>query len=110
MELTCDDIDRRTEYDDRIEHHVTRQITADRGDARRRLDLVLRRHLTDVDAATRTRVQAWIEGGHVKVNGQTVRRVASRAALGDSVTIDIPEHAIAAKITMEAEERDLSVL
>jgi len=30
-----------------------RTLTADRGDAGRRLDLVLRRHLADLDAATR---------------------------------------------------------
>lgn len=40
-----------------------RILTADRGDAGRRLDLVLRRHLTDVSTATRTRVQRWIENG-----------------------------------------------
>lgn len=88
----------------------TRHITADRGDARRRIDHVLRRHLTDVDAASRTRVQHWIEDGRVQVNGATVRRVASRAALGDSVTIDIPENALAASPMMAAEDRELSVL
>ena len=67
-----------------------RILTADRGDAGLRLDLVLRRHLTDVDAATRTRVQAWIENGQVTVNGAPVRRVAARAALGDVVTVDAP--------------------
>lgn len=65
-------------------------MTADRGDAGRRLDLVLRRHLTDVEAATRTRVQAWIETGLVAVNGRPVRRVASRAALGDVITVALP--------------------
>jgi 23S rRNA pseudouridine1911/1915/1917 synthase len=89
---------------------TTRHITADRGDARRRLDHVLRRHLRDVDAASRTRVQNWIEDGRVQVNGATVRRVASRAALGDSVTIDIPEHALAASPMMAAEDRELAVL
>ena len=67
-----------------------RILTADRGDAGRRLDLVLRRHLTDVGAATRTRVQAWIENGQVTVNGARVRRVSTRAALGDVVAIVLP--------------------
>ena len=47
-----------------------RLLTADRGDAGLRLDLMLRRHLTDLHAATRTRVQVWIENGQVLVNGQ----------------------------------------
>jgi 23S rRNA pseudouridine1911/1915/1917 synthase len=70
-----------------------RIVTADRGDAGLRLDLVLRRHLTGVRAATRTRVQAWIEDGRVTVNGISVRRVAARAALGDVVTVMVPDAA-----------------
>jgi 23S rRNA pseudouridine1911/1915/1917 synthase len=69
---------------------IVRTLTADRGDAGRRLDLVLRRHLTDLDAASRTRVQAWIEQGHVTVNGAAVRRVSTRAALGDLVSLVLP--------------------
>jgi len=85
-----------------------RILTADRGDAGLRLDLVLRRHLGDVETATRTRVQAWIENGQVTVNGRLIRRVASRAALGDVVTVvlpDKPPHA-----AMAAEDVGLSVL
>jgi 23S rRNA pseudouridine1911/1915/1917 synthase len=67
-----------------------RTITADRGDVGLRLDRVLRRHLTDLRGATRTRVQAWIEGGLVTVNGCEVRRVAARAALGDTVAVALP--------------------
>lgn len=67
-----------------------RLLIADRGDAGLRLDLVLRRHLTDIRAATRTRVQAWIETGLVTVNGHAVRRVATRAALGDTVVVSLP--------------------
>jgi 23S rRNA pseudouridine1911/1915/1917 synthase len=87
----------------------TRHITADRGDARRRIDLVLRRHLNDVDAATRTRVQEWIEAGRVQVNGTVVRRVAARAAVGDALTVAIPDSAIANRAAMAAEPRDLAV-
>ena len=67
-----------------------RVVTADRGDAGLRIDLVLRRHLTDVRAASRTRVQAWIEGGQVTVNGRVVRRVSARTAIGDVVTVVLP--------------------
>lgn len=79
----------------------TRTLTADRGDAGRRLDLVLRRHLTDVSAASRTRVQTWIESGQVTVNGIPVHRVASRAALGDVVAITLPEPASHDAMTAE---------
>src|SRR5712691_1738258 len=86
----------------------TRMLTADRGDAGRRLDLVLRRHLTDVDTATRTRVQRWIESGNVTVNGAPVRRVAARAALGDVVTVVLPD--APPPRTMAAEEVAIDVL
>src|SRR5215470_14159731 len=66
-----------------------RTLVADRGDAGVRLDRVLRRHLADVPAATRTRVQAWIAGGCVTVNGRPVLRVAARAALGEDVALDV---------------------
>ena len=67
-----------------------RVLTADRGDAGLRLDLMLRRHLTDLHAATRTRVQAWIENGQVSINGTPVRRVATRVARGDVVAVALP--------------------
>lgn len=68
-----------------------RTFLADRGDVARRLDLVLRRHLTDLPRATRTRIQHWIEAGRVAVNGQTVRRVAARTAMDDVVTVELPD-------------------
>jgi 23S rRNA pseudouridine1911/1915/1917 synthase len=71
---------------------LPRILTADRGDAARRLDLMLRRHLTNVQTATRTRVQAWIESGQVTINGLAVRRVARRVALGDVITVTISEN------------------
>src|SRR5215831_20198582 len=85
-----------------------RTVVAARGDAGVRLDLVLRRHLGDVDAATRTRVQTWIEGGRVTVNGATIRRVAARTALGDVVSIVVPEPK--ARRAMSAEDVALDVL
>ena len=68
----------------------TRTLTADRGDAGLRVDLVLRRHLTDVRAATRTRVQAWIDDGQVRINGRIVSRASARAAYGDAISGDAP--------------------
>jgi 23S rRNA pseudouridine1911/1915/1917 synthase len=85
-----------------------RTLTADRGDAGRRLDLVIRRHLADVGAATRTRVQAWIEDGHVAVNGTRVCRASSRAALGDLVTVALPD--AVTRLPMAAEAVDLDIL
>ena len=85
-----------------------RIVIADRGDAGRRLDLVLRRHLTSVDTATRTRVQTWIENGQVTVNGTAVRRVAARAALGDVMTVALPD--AAPRVAMAAEDVRVDVL
>ena len=87
-----------------------RTVTADRGDAGRRLDLVVRRHLAGLDAATRTRVQAWIQDGLVTVNGRPVRRVAARVATGDLVAVAVPAADIRARPAMAAEETDLDVL
>ena len=86
----------------------TRVLTADRGDEGLRLDLVLRRHLTDLRRATRTRVQAWIEQGLVSVNGTPVRRVSTRAALGDVVSVMLPDETPRAE--MAAEDVRLDVL
>jgi 23S rRNA pseudouridine1911/1915/1917 synthase len=86
-------------------------LTADRGDAGRRLDVVVRRHLTGVHGATRTRVQAWIANGRVEVNGAPVHRVAARTAPGDVVTVAIPSSdAAASRGPMSAEEIRLDVL
>jgi 23S rRNA pseudouridine1911/1915/1917 synthase len=87
---------------------IPRVLTADRGDAGRRLDLVLRRHLTDVAIATRTQIQMWIGNGQVAVNGTSIRRAAARAALGDVVTVALPD--AAARRVMHAEDSSLDVL
>ena len=86
----------------------TRLVTADRGDEGLRLDLVLRRHLTDLNRATRTRVQSWIEKGLVTVNGRPVRRVSTRAALGDIVSVTLPDEV--PRAVMAAEDVRLDVL
>jgi 23S rRNA pseudouridine1911/1915/1917 synthase len=87
-----------------------RILTADRGDAGRRLDLVLRRHLTDIHTATRTRVQAWIANGQVRVNGTLVRRVAARTALGDLVSVALPAESEARRRPVAAENVSLDIL
>jgi 23S rRNA pseudouridine1911/1915/1917 synthase len=87
-----------------------RLLTADRGDAGRRLDLVLRRHLTDIHTASRTRVQAWIASGRVTVNGTPVRRVATRAALGDLVAVALPAESVARRREMAPEDVTLDIL
>ena len=93
---------------DRAVPHETRVIAADRGDAGRRLDLVLRRHLQDVDSATRTQVQSWIEDGLVSVNGRPIRRVSARTAFGDVVAVDLPEPA--PRLVMAAEDVPIDIV
>jgi len=85
-----------------------RTLVADRGDAGIRLDRVLHRHLTDVHAATRTRVQAWIADGRVTINGRPVRRVSTRTAVGDLVVVAIPE--AAPRRAMRGEDVPLEIL
>jgi 23S rRNA pseudouridine1911/1915/1917 synthase len=81
--------------------NTTRVVLADRGDAGQRLDLVLRRHLRDVAGATRTRLQAWIENGQVTINGRHIRRVATRAALGDLIAVALPQAKVRRRMTAE---------
>jgi 23S rRNA pseudouridine1911/1915/1917 synthase len=73
------------------------------------LDLVLRRHLADLEA-TRTRVQTWIDGGTVSVNGRAVRRAATRVAAGDELTVDIPDTALPQRRTIEEDPTPLDIL
>ncbi len=87
-----------------------RTFTTDRGDDGRRIDLVLRRHLAGVEAATRTRVQRWIEDGAVTVNGRRACKTASRIGLGDVIAIAIPHAADATRSTMQAERGHLDIL
>ncbi len=78
-----------------------RVVTADRGDAGGRVDLVIRRHLTDLSRATRSRVQAWIEDGRVTINGEVVRRVSTRAAHGDTIIVELPDEQPRAPVLAE---------
>ena len=89
---------------------ATRTFMTDRGDDGRRIDLVLRRHLSGVDAATRTRIQRWIEDGAVTVNGGRVRRTASRIAPGDLIAIALPRAAEATRPPCRRRAADLDLL
>jgi len=85
-----------------------RVINIDRGDVGQRLDLVLQRHLRHVTAASRTRIQKWIEGGLVAVNQIPATRPSRRTAAGDIVSIAVP--AAATRAVMAAEELRLEVI
>ena len=69
---------------------AARELTTDRSDAGRRLDLVLQAPPGQRAGATRTRIQAWIEDGQVTVNGVTVRRVATPDCRGRRAAIGLP--------------------
>ena len=86
-------------------------MIADRGDAGERLDLVVRRHLTDVKCATRTRVQRWIGEGQVAVNGAPQRRASARTALGDVIAVALPDAVIRrARGTTSGDDTALDIL
>jgi 23S rRNA pseudouridine1911/1915/1917 synthase len=87
-----------------------RTFLSDRGDAGQRLDLVLRRHLANLETATRTRVQTWIGKGTVSINGRTVRRAAARVAVGDVLTVDIPDTALPFRRALEPQHAALHIL
>ena len=87
-----------------------RTFLSDRGDTGRRVDLVLRRHLANLECATRTRVQAWIDEGTVSINGQTVRRAATRVAGGDVLAVDVPDDAAPALRSIEAQSLPLQIV
>jgi 23S rRNA pseudouridine1911/1915/1917 synthase len=67
------------------------QFVADRGDARRRLDHAILRHLHDVSPLSRTRIQSWLDSGRVLVDGQTAGRASQRPREGATVTIALPD-------------------
>jgi 23S rRNA pseudouridine1911/1915/1917 synthase len=84
-----------------------RIVVADRGDAGRRLDHVLARHLSGVPAVTRSTLQRWIREGQVLVNGAAVTRTAARTAAGDVLSVTLPPPT---RTPMSVEELALDVL
>jgi 23S rRNA pseudouridine1911/1915/1917 synthase len=66
-----------------------RALVVDRGDARQRLDRILLDRLPQA-AASRTRIQRWIEAGRVRVDGLVVTRTATRVLEGQRVELRLP--------------------
>jgi 23S rRNA pseudouridine1911/1915/1917 synthase len=85
-----------------------RLIATDRGDVGQRLDLVLQRHLRDVTAASRTRIQKWIENECVTVNQAPATRPSRRILHGDVVSISLPSSV--RRTVMAGEEIPLDVI
>jgi 23S rRNA pseudouridine1911/1915/1917 synthase len=67
-----------------------RTIRADRGDTGERLDRVLLRHLNDLPEASRTKIQEWIEGGLVSVNGRRPGKSSEKVKDKDEISIVLP--------------------
>lgn len=67
-----------------------RRFVADRGDDRRRLDLVLVRHLADIEGLSRSQVARWIRGGRVSVDGDEAGRSSRRLLKGQAVSVEVP--------------------
>src|SRR5512146_1479600 len=65
-------------------------FTADRGDEGVRVDLVLLRHVRGRLAMSRRRLQAAIEAGQVRVNGEVLTRTAARVMSGDRIEALLP--------------------
>ena len=65
-------------------------FTADRGDARLRLDQVLVRRITQVSGMSRARAQRWIADGLVSVNRTPAARASMRLREGTAVEVDLP--------------------
>jgi 23S rRNA pseudouridine1911/1915/1917 synthase len=68
----------------------TFRFTADRGDAGRRLDVVIVRRLSPVSRLSRTEAQAWIDGGAVEIDGRTGLRPSTRVPEGASIAVTLP--------------------
>ncbi|HVT18699.1 MAG TPA: RluA family pseudouridine synthase [Thermoanaerobaculia bacterium] len=87
-----------------------RAFRADRGDARRRLDHVLLRHLADLSPLSRSRIQDWIAAGLVRINGLPAAKPASRIGAGDEVEVALPAAARPAPPPLAAQDIPLAVL
>jgi 23S rRNA pseudouridine1911/1915/1917 synthase len=85
------------------------QFVANRADARSSQDLTLVRRLTGLSRFSRTEARRWIESGMVSVNGQPVRRAASRVRDGSSVEVRFPQNA-RLKVRPQAEPGPLAIL
>jgi 23S rRNA pseudouridine1911/1915/1917 synthase len=68
-----------------------RTIELDRGDHGVRIDRVILRHLSKEKAVSRNRIQNWIEGGSVLINGVIPPRAAWRVQAGDQLQVRLAE-------------------
>src|ERR1700755_1656473 len=83
-------------------------IVTDRGDAGRRIDVVVCRHLAGDPSVSRTRVQAWIAQGRVSMLGVTIARPSQKVPAGACVMVAVASRA--PRRTMEPERAPLRVL
>ncbi len=84
-------------------------FTADRGDAKLRLDQALVRRVGGDVKLSRTLAQQWIVAGRVELGGRTARRASQPLAEGTDVVVTLPEGAVR-RAPPEAEALDLDVL
>jgi 23S rRNA pseudouridine1911/1915/1917 synthase len=89
--------------------HDMFQFTADRGDARLRLDQVLVRRGRDAIRLSRHVAQRWIQSGAVTVAGRLVRRCSAGVAEGAEIVVTLPDTA-RLRIRPAAESGDLDLL
>src|SRR5437870_3500728 len=71
-------------------HKLTIHFTADRGDARLRLDQVLVRRMTEVSGMSRARAQRWIADGLVCVDQTRAARASIHVREGAAVEVTLP--------------------
>src|SRR5438477_2130740 len=71
-------------------HKLTIHFTADRGDARLRLDQVLVRRVIEVSGMSRARAQQWIADGLVSVDQTRAARCSIHVREGAAVTVTLP--------------------
>jgi 23S rRNA pseudouridine1911/1915/1917 synthase len=69
---------------------LTIHFTADRGDARLRLDQVLVRRITEVSGMSRARAQRWIADGLVSVDQTPAARASIHVREGATVEVTLP--------------------
>ena len=73
------------------EHGNRLQFTADRGDARLRLDQALVRRVGRELKLSRTQAQQWIDAGFVELDGRPARRASQPLADGTVVVVTVPD-------------------
>ena len=69
---------------------MTIHFTADRGDARLRLDQVLVRRVSEVSGLSRAQAQRWIADGLVSIDAVPAGRSSARVREGAAVEVTLP--------------------